>query len=318
MCDNKSNPAIIVIIVLVVIGIIVGIFLIAFSFGVVDPTFQAIVYNHNTQQLEFKDGSLESGDLYLEGRYFLGIGKVFVTFPRTFQTIDFKADQGDAISIRSRDGLVISMDIAFQYTLTSNGKELLALYMRWQEKYAEAFGKIARNIIRDVAAKYDAFEFFFNRSIIVGDITATMTSYFLKIGATINNFQMLDLALPTQFFEAIQQTEVTRTKISEATVLQQKTLIEAQTNLLAAKKQAEVIVTQARARADAILIQKQQDALSRKAAIEQELIALQSLKSQLNLTTEELLNYLLIDALKDTNAKITFAVDKPKFAFETN
>jgi len=58
--------------------------------------------------------------------------------------------------------------------------------------------------------------------------------------------------------------------------------------------------------------------LSRKAAIEQELIALQSLKSQLNLTTEELLNYLLIDALKDTNAKITFAVDKPKFAFETN
>jgi len=317
MCEEKQRPVLILIIVLVVIGVIVGIFLIAFSFGVVDPTYQGLVYNANTQTLEFKDGNLDSGELYTEGRYFLGIGKSFVTFPRTFQTIDFKQDQGDAISIRSRDGLVISMDIAFQYTLTTNGKELLALYMRWQEKYAEAFGKIARNIIRDVAAKYDAFEFFFNRSIIIGDITTTMTKYFLEIGATINNFQMLDLALPTLFFEAIQQTEVTRTKISEATVLQQKTLIEAETNLLAAEKQAEVIVTQAKARADAILIQKQQDALSRKTAIEQELIALQSLKAQLNLTTEELLNYLLIDALKESAAKITFAVDKPKFAFNT-
>jgi len=302
------------VIVLVVIGIVVGILLIVFSFGVVEPTYQALVMNSNLMQIEFKDGTTDSGELYTEGRYFLGIGKSFITFPRTFLTIDYKASQGDAISIRSKDGLVIQIDVAFQYTLTTNGRDLLALYLRWQLEYDPVFGKIARNVIRDVAARYDAFEFFFNRSLIVGDITASLGVYFERVGCSLSNFQLLEISLPDAFSRAIQQTEVTRTKISEATVQQTKTLIEAETNLLAAKKQAEVIVTQAKARADAVLIQKKQDALSRKTTIEQELIAIKSLKSQLNFTTEELLNYLMIEGLKDSKVKITYAVDKPKLA----
>jgi len=314
---KKTGPVLILILIIVIIGIIIGIILIALSFGVVEPTFQGFVYNMNTQQLEFKDGSLDSGELYTENRYFLGVGKQFITFPKTYQTINFNADQGDPIAIRSRDGLVIRMDVAFQYTLTSSGKDLMALYMRWQSNYGDAFGKQARNTVRNVAAKYDAFEFFFNRSVIVGDITSNMYSYFLKIGATINNFQMLNIVLPPLFSDAIQQTEVTRTKISEATVLQQKTLIEAETNLLSAQKQAEVIITQAKARADAVLIQQQQAALAKKATIEQELIALLALKQQLNFTTDQMFDYLLVDALSSTKAKLTMSVEKPKFAFNS-
>jgi len=315
MCDKKTIPVVILIIVLLVIGIIVGIFLIAFSFGVVDPTYQAFVYNTNTQQLEFKDGSLDSGELYAANRYFLGVGKTFIVFPTTYQTINFNAAQGDQINVRSADGLVILMDVAFQYTLTAVGKDLMALYVRWQEGYNDAIGKIARNIIRDVAANYQAFEFFFNRSIIVGDMTSALYEYILNVGATVNNFQMLNIILPPLFNDAIQQTEVVSVQISEATVLQQKTLIEAETNLLAAQKQATVILTQAQARADASLIQQQQNALAIKATIEQEIIALQSLMQQLNFTIGQLFDYLLIDALSNTNAKLTMSVEKPRFTF---
>jgi len=291
---------------------LVGIILLAVSFGVVEPTYQAFVFNTNDMRYEFKDGSTDSGELYTEGRYFLGLGKQFIIFPRTFQTIDYKASEQSSVPIRSRDGLVITVDYSFQYSLTTNGKDLLALYMRWKSDYENSFGKISRNLVRDVAANYDAFDFFFNRSLIIADITASMSDYFIDIGASINNFQLLDLELPTDFFNAIQLTEVTRTKISEATVQQQNTLIQAETDLLAAQKQAEVIVTQAQARADSVLIQKQQEALLRKSQIEQELIALQSLKTQLNFTTDELLNYLLIDALAQTPAKVTFSVSKPQ------
>jgi len=307
----------VIVIVLVVIVLIVSIVLIAVSFGAVEPTYQGFVINGNTMQFEFKDGSAdrEVGELYTEGRYFLGLGKSFITFPRIFQTLDFKKSEGESITIRSKDGLTIDIDVAFQYTLTTNGKELLALYMRWKKDYESAFGKLAKNVVRDVAAKYYAYEFFLNRSTITGDITATMAKDFTVIGASINNFQFLELNLPEDFNREIQVTEVTRTKISEETVKQTKTLIEAQTNLLAAQKQAEVIVTQSKARANALLIQKQQQALTRKSEIEQELIALQYLKTQLNLNTEQLLDYLLIDYLKDSKGKMTFSVEKPQLAF---
>jgi len=297
-------------------AVITGIILIAVSFAVVEPTYQAFVFNTGQMKYEFKDGSSESGELYSEGRYYLGLGKQFVTFPKTFQTIDFKeSTEGNNIAIRSRDGLVITIEIAFQYSLTTNGKDLLALWMRWKGDYEIAFGKIARNVIRDVASKYDAFEFFFNRSIIITDITAQMADTFLELGANINNFQLLDLTLPVDFNNAIQQTEVTRTKISEATVQQQKVLITAQTDLLSAGKQAEIIRTQAKARADSAYIQKQQDANARKSQIEQEQIALISIRDQLGLTTSELLNYLLIETLKETQAKITFAIENPNLSF---
>jgi len=166
-----------------------------------------------------------------------------------------------------------------------------------------------RNILRLI--------FFFNRSAIVADTTTTMINYFGKIGATINNFQLLNIVLPPDFNDAIQVTEVTRTQILEATVLQTKTLVESETDFLSAQKQAEIIVTQARANADTTFIQRQQDALASQATIEQELGGLLSLKQYLNFTTDELMNYLLIDALTQTSAKITFAVDKPNFTFFT-
>jgi len=144
-----------------------------------------------------------------------------------------------------------------------------------------------------------------------------MINYFGKIGATINNFQLLNIVLPPDFNDAIQVTEVTRTQILEATVLQTKTLVESETDFLSAQKQAEIIVTQARANADTTFIQRQQDALASQATIEQELGGLLSLKQYLNFTTDELMNYLLIDALTQTSAKITFAVDKPNFTFFT-
>jgi len=179
------------------------------------------------------------------------------------------------------------------------------------------FSLIAKNLVRDVSAQYTAFQFFFNRSEIVADALSYMSAYFSKIGATINNFQLLNIVLPSDFNDAIQQTEVTRTKILQATVEQTNALVEAQTSYLSSVKQAQVIVTQSNATANTIFIQSQQDALARKATIEQELIALQTLKLNLNFTTDELMNYLLIDALTQTSAKITFAIDNPKFTFYT-
>jgi len=153
--------------------------------------------------------------------------------------------------------------------------------------------------------------FFFNRSLIVADTVTAMSEYFSYIGATVNQVQLLDIVLPTTFNAAIQETEITRTKISQASVDRNTVIIQAGTDLLAATKQAEVLIVQANTRAGSVLLQKNQEALVQKQLIEQEQLALLSIKENLNFTTDELLSYLFLQALQTTSAKITYATKPP-------
>jgi hypothetical protein len=292
---------------------IVGMILLGVSYSIIEPNEQGFLLNGNNMQFEFKDGSTTSGILYNEGRYYVGLGKTFISFPKTVQSQHFK--DKDSVSIRSKDGLLIYIELSFQYTLTNNGTELVALYLRWLNNFNLAFSKISRNVVREVASEYDAFAFFFNRSVVVDDITTTLAAKFAVIGALVNNVQMLELTLPGDFFNSIQQTEIVRTKIAEASAVQLKALIESETSLLAAKIDADSLLVASYAKANSTLIQKQQEALTKKAEIESERIAIISLKSTLNLTNADLLNYLLVDAMKTTAAKITLSVEKPKFTF---
>jgi len=156
---------------------------------------------------------------------------------------------------------------------------------------------------------------FFNRSAIVTAITESLSSYFGNVGAQLSYFQLLDITLPSDFYDAVQQTQVTSTQILQANVTQQMSVVIAETNLLAAQGQATVILTQAVASAQSITIDYEQQALAVQAQFSQQTIALLALKNSLNMTTPELLNYLLIDSLKSTVAKITISVQKPQFTY---
>jgi len=259
----------------------------------------------------FYDGTEDSGILYEGGRHSIGWLKHFKEFPLTFQTLEFSQVNANPIEVRSRDGLVLTLDVSFQYTLSSDGLDILALYMRWENDYASAYEKIARNIIRDVSADFDAFQFFFNRSLIVADTVTAMSSYFVNIGAIINQVQLLNIYLPSTFNAAIQETEITRTKISQASVDRETVIIQAGTDLLAAQKQAEVLIVQANTRAASVTLQKTQEAAVQKQIIEQEMLSLLSIKENLDFSTEELLSYLFIQALQETEAKVTFATAPP-------
>jgi len=153
--------------------------------------------------------------------------------------------------------------------------------------------------------------FFFNRSLIVAETVLAMSTYFQYIGATVNQVQLLDIVLPTSFNAAIQETEITRTKISQASVDRNTVIIQAGTDLLAATKQAEVLIVQANTRAGSVLLQKNQEALVQRQLIEQEQLALVSIKDNLGFTTDELLSYLYLQALQTTKARITFATSPP-------
>lgn len=304
-------PLIVFFLIAILGAIIFGIIAAATSFKIIPIAHVGIVYDTWNQRLEFADGSLDSGQVFSEGRHSIGMTKKFITFPTTYQQVDFQAEQGQSITVLSRDGLSLKLDVSFQFTLIIDGNSLLALYMRWENDFANAYKKIARNVIRDVAADYDAFQFFFNRSLIVADMNSEMDDTLRILGAQVNQVQLLDISLPTSFNSAIQQTEVTRTKINEAIVDRERIIIQAGTELLAAQEQAKVLLVQANTRASTTILQAEQEALVVASQIKAEELALLSYKDSLGLDTDELLSYLYLQAIQETKAKITMAAPAP-------
>ena len=59
----------------------------------------------------------------------------------------------------------ISLDLSYQYKLNPTLANVIELFYLWPYGgHEDAYYKISRNTVRDVVAKFDAFEFVYNRT----------------------------------------------------------------------------------------------------------------------------------------------------------
>jgi hypothetical protein len=105
--DNKTKCicASCVSLMLVIIGVL------SFSFGAVEPTEYAILYNKITKQID-----TDSANIYENGLSFIGPFQQFITFPRTHKVVEF-SDYKDAnvksLKTRTKEGLELKLHVAF-------------------------------------------------------------------------------------------------------------------------------------------------------------------------------------------------------------
>lgn len=93
-------------------------------------------------------------DVYTAGRFLIGIGHTFVTFPTNAVTIDFTNDPGaknKPLQTRTQDGLPVTIEIALQYKLKPD--KLLDLYTELNIGYEAAFVRNARDALLEEAAR---------------------------------------------------------------------------------------------------------------------------------------------------------------------
>ena len=64
------------------------------------------------------------------------------------------------------DGLKVNLDLQYQYRLIPELDEVLKLYYTWGYRHKYCFALVARNVLRDVASNFTAYEFFYNRELI--------------------------------------------------------------------------------------------------------------------------------------------------------
>jgi len=280
--------------------LLVSIILIAVSFSVLETTEVGLDFNGINQSIDDKK-------LYEEGRHFLGLGHEFLRFPRTVQVVEV-----DNLNARTKDGLSIYLDTSLQWRFELSAATIAKVYKLFLDEYVLAYEKISKDIVRNAAAKFSAFEFFFSRGEIQSEMRLQLEQKLAPLGVQLSSFQLLNFDLPVEYTSAIQVTEEKRQRIEQVRELQQKAQIDANSRVAVASERADITRVQARAEVEAFLAAAQAQAASLNATLFAERNAYRRLSDNLNLTVSELLNTIWISVAQGTDAAQILNLPLPK------
>ncbi|MFX0086277.1 MAG: SPFH domain-containing protein [Candidatus Hodarchaeota archaeon] len=278
---------------LIVSGGIVGYFFLAFDS--IGYNQYGLNQNDLSQQIEDR--------VYEKGLYHIGLLHHFIKFPKTVQKIEFfdtLGEPGDTygpLNSRTKDGLMIHIQLAFHYRLRKD--DILSLYSTFALDYEDRFVGQARTTIRDVASLFNAIEFFNNRSSIGDLMQLELTTDIDIMYAEIVYFQMREIDLPDEFEEALKQVQIAQQQYQIALYEQQAAIVTAQTAIIEAQAQANITVLSAEASAEAYIIQMNATAQALNITLRAESLAYYAMGQQLNLTSSELLTLLWIKAITE-------------------
>ena len=285
----------------------IGFLLILFGFSSLEATELGLNYSWISKTI--------SPEVKENGLYFIGIGHSFIKFPKTVQTIEFseeKTANRGPIESRTSDGLEVTLEISFQYILQPD--KLYDLYNTYGPKYDNVFQNIAINILTEEATKYTAYNFFMDRGKIKDDFQYELNLRFDKnCFSNIQFLQLRSVNLPNLFEQSIQESEVKKQDIQKAQAEQNKVKIEIDTKIKAAEYQKNVIINKAEGEAQAIIKQNEAyvDALLRTQNTQTN--AFKNLKDTLQLTNENLLDFMKNKIIKEYSGDndITLNIEKP-------
>lgn len=247
-----------------------------------DHDAYGIVKNTITHTVDYRQ-------IYEGGIYHLGFGRQFITFPRMFQSTEFSDVGGadaPAISARTAAGLAISLELSYQYRVVR--AEIPQLYQAFGDDYRNVVLRQSRDILRDVAGRYSATEFFYNRSEIGDVMQAKLASDLRAVHVEVGYFQLREVAFPPTFEAALERLEV-----------QQQEVEAAEAALELARLEAETVIVAAYAEANASLIGIEVQARALNISLRAESAAYAALADELGLNSTELLAYLWVQAVRE-------------------
>jgi regulator of protease activity HflC (stomatin/prohibitin superfamily) len=241
--------------ILVISSIVIGLMLISASIvGYFFLSFDTIGYNEYGLNQNWMNQQIEN-TVYEKGLYHIGIFNHFIKFPKTVQTIEFFDNLGNPgdilgpLNSRTRDGLLIHIQLAFQYRLQKD--TILNLYGTFALAYEDRFIGQARTTLRDVASYYNAIDFFTNRTIIGTDMQFILETDLNEMFADVIYFQMREIDLPDEFEDALKQVQIAQQQYQIALYEQEAAIVRAQTEIIEAQADANITILTAGADAEA-------------------------------------------------------------------
>ena len=294
-------------------AVAVAVILIAASFRTLDATTYGLAYDSLWC-------TIDRTTLYNNGLFFVGPTTVFLTFPKATR------DVYDTLPARTRDGLTVGLELSFQYRLQQSADSLAELYMMFGLEYESAFRREARDVLRNAASGFTAFECWRNRTALVVSMQAELDTALSRWYANVEAFQvgrrrrppyrrarpiahprppapparsptapfppsqLLEIGLPDRFATSIDDMEIAQQEVETAELEQGVALIRAETLLGLANRTALLTSVRALAAANATAFGGGASAALATARVDAEADALAALATRLGLdASDELL-----------------------------
>eukprot|EP00949_MAST-11_sp_MAST-11-sp1_P002397 g2397.t1 len=187
---------------------IVSIFLIAFSFYIID-------YDEYGLKVNAYSWHLIDEEVYDSGRHFTGLGVAFQKFKKNVIYIDFVGNEEDEnvdkdendddvgsqaaetsgpITIRTSDGQRVDISLSLEYSVDKD--KLANLYRSYGTEYDEFLVAMMRARIRDEGAKFSSTQLFTSRIQIEQHMKQMLEQELEKKFVKLNGFQLRKIKLP--------------------------------------------------------------------------------------------------------------------------
>lgn len=289
--------------VCVIIGVLVA------SLKKVPSTEMGVQYNIHKKEL---DEAAKSGSLFLGPPGFR-----FIKFPSTFITVNFN----DRTCV-SNDGLLVKFAVTFQYQMTTANVYSAIVKYRDYHKWASIVEQAGLSAIHHSCSEFMVLEFQNKRGIIQQSMMDNLkvklegneTSGQEGVHAVAVSLQLVYVQLPEEYNDAVASKQAAEEDIALATAQRKQETTKANTDLLKAKEEARKIKDTANNEAELLLTEARLKAEETLYSLQKEAEALVEVKEKLNLTTEGVLAYLSNKLLAEANNLTVTTREPAKFS----
>ncbi|GMH53973.1 hypothetical protein TL16_g01575 [Triparma laevis f. inornata] len=237
--EKKSNLLSTIYIILII--------LFSSSFSTLEPLQMGIARNNIAS-------SVDKDKVYMGGRYFLGLGKEFVIYPTTAQTIEMFNVQA-----ATKDKQSVYLDLAFQYKLTPS--KLVDLYSERQQGYDSFYRREVEEDIKEVTVLWNTIPDFYEKRVqIASDMKDKVQTMLAINSAELVSFQLRSIGLLQATETKIIETLVSEQEELTEQIIQQTTVVRAEKEEYATAAAAEVKVINSEANAKGIAISADSEA----------------------------------------------------------
>merc|ERR1711871_1440168 len=177
----------------------------------VPASFQYVNYNEYALKRNSVTHTVDFDKVYDMGRYFWGLGKTTMTFPRNFIFVDFGGNDGGSneLSVFDAKGLEITLKSSFEYRILKD--KLVDLYRTYGLGYEAQIINEARSIIKNMASeRYNVEDYFQKRKQITREINEFLTTNLTRVFVDVpmGKFQLRDVLLPPQTKDRYEQIAI--------------------------------------------------------------------------------------------------------------
>ena len=120
-----------------------------------------------------------------------------------------------SLEARTVDGLEVILEVQYQFRLNPDLESVVRIYYDWGLRFELAYAIVARNILRDIASNWTAYQFFYNRTEIEASMQYDLQKRIEQDGGMLDDLQLLDITLPTAFESELTKTESIRQEIEQ-------------------------------------------------------------------------------------------------------